>query len=352
MPLNATIVEVARKSGTSLSTVSRVLSNSAYPVNEKTRKRVVEAAEALGYRPNSAARMLRSRRSMYIAAIVPSLNNPFYSTVISAIEQEVLASGYMLQMYSSNNDPELESRLLDLIGSVQAAALLISSMNWNEKLERKIRDLGIPAVFFDQIPKGYSGHYVGFDFHEAGRMAAEFLISEGHRDIAFGCGPFDRESRRQYRNGFCEVLDEAGISSADAIVSIAGAGSMHEYEMGVAIADELLRRKGMPTAVAVINDIAALGVIKRLEIDGVNVPFDVSVMGFDDIPYGFMMTPSLTTIRQPAEETGRMATRLAVSLIGDPGSECMNEIFHPVLIRRESVRRIGRIERKENSYND
>ena len=88
------------------------------------------------------------------------------------------------------------------------------------------------------------------------------------------------------------------------------------------------------------------------KIGGVNVPFDVSVMGFDDIPYGFMMTPSLTTIRQPAEETGRMATRLAVSLIGDPGSECMNEIFHPALIRRESVRRIGRIERKENSYND
>ena len=128
MATHATIVEVAKLSGTSLSTVSRVINNSDYPVNEETRKRVLEAAEKLGYRPNNAARTLRMKKSMYIAAIVPSLNNPFYSSLVSAIELEVLASGYLLQLYSSNNDTELEDRLLDLIGSVQAAALLISSV--------------------------------------------------------------------------------------------------------------------------------------------------------------------------------------------------------------------------------
>ena len=174
--MNATIVEVARKSGTSLSTVSRVLSNSAYPVNEKTRKRVVEAAEALGYRPNSAARMLRSRRSMYIAAIVPSLNNPFYSSIISAIEREVLSSGYMMQLYSSDNDAELENRLLDLIGSVQAAAILISSINWDEKLEKKVRELGIPAVFFEGINTLIKQVSVDWESYSRGDKIGTFIM--------------------------------------------------------------------------------------------------------------------------------------------------------------------------------
>ena len=297
----ATIVEVAERAGTSLSTVSRVLSNSSYPVSAETKKRVLEASEALGYIPNNAARSLRSKRGMYIAVIVPSLNNPFYSSIISAIEREVLSSGYMMQLYSSDNDAELENRLLDLIGSVQAAAILISSINWDEKLEKKVRELGIPAVFFDQIPNGITGHFIGFDFRKAGMMAAEFLISEGHRDIVFGCGPFDRESRKLYRDGFSEVLSSSSIDCSGAVIS---------------------------------------GVMKRLEAEGLNVPADISVIGFDDIPYGFMISPSLTTIRQPAAETGSMAAKLAIDLVNNPEGEYSNEVFQPVLIKRESVRRL------------
>ena len=121
MVRNVTIIEVARKSGTSPSTVSRVLNDNGYPVNDETRKRVRKAAEELGYRPNIAARQLRSRKNLYIAVIVPTLNNPFYSAVVSEIEKVVLSSGYILQIYSSNDDPELENRLIDLIASVRVA---------------------------------------------------------------------------------------------------------------------------------------------------------------------------------------------------------------------------------------
>ena len=344
MATHATIVEVAKLSGTSLSTVSRVINNSDYPVNEETRKRVLEAAEKLGYRPNNAARTLRMKKSMYIAAIVPSLNNPFYSSLVSAIELEVLASGYLLQLYSSNNDTELENRLLDLIGSVQAAALLISSVNWTDDFERKVNALGIPVVLFDQIPRGYTGHFVRFDFYGAGRMAAEYLLSMGHRNILLGSGEFDRESRRLYRDGFLAVLDEAGIDRKDAVISVEGS-SISGFELGIAIAENMLSRHSLPTAVAVINDITALGVMKRLELAGLNVPADVSLIGFDDIQYSSMISPGLTTIRQPAEETGRKAAKLAISLVSDPEKSYENEIFHPVLIKRESVRKIGKHER-------
>ena len=336
----ATIVEVAERAGTSLSTVSRVLSNSSYPVSAETKKRVLEASEALGYIPNNAARSLRSKRGMYIAVIVPSLNNPFYSSIISAIEREVLSSGYMMQLYSSDNVAELENRILDLIGSVRAAAILISSINWDEKLEKKVRELGIPAVFFDQIPNGITGHFIGFDFRKAGMMAAEFLISEGHRDIVFGCGPFDRESRKLYRDGFSEVLSSSSIDCSGAVISVENRKGMNEYEMGIAIAEAVLHREKLPTAIAVINDIAAFGVMKRLEAEGLNVPADISVIGFDDIPYGFMISPSLTTIRQPAAETGSMAAKLAIDLVNNPEGEYSNEVFQPVLIKRESVRRL------------
>ena len=353
MVRNVTIIEVARKSGTSPSTVSRVLNDNGYPVNDETRKRVRKAAEELGYRPNIAARQLRSRKNLYIAVIVPTLNNPFYSAVVSEIEKVVLSSGYILQIYSSNDDPELENRLIDLIASVRVAGLMISSANWNDDFERKVGELGVPVVLFDRVPAGYRGHHVGFDFIAAGRMAASFLIEEGHRDIVLGTGPLDRDCRREYMYGFLEVLAENGIPAEDAVISVEEERSAGgAYDIGISIARTIINSERRPTAVAVFNDIAAMGVIKRFELDGISVPADISVMGLDDIPFGYMMTPGLTTIRQSVIDTGRMAASLIISLIDDPEGEYENTVLQPVLIRRESVRKISAKKRKEFAEND
>lgn len=318
-----------------------MVSGAAYPVSAEKRERVMAAVRELDFKLNCAARQLRSKKSVHIAAIVPSLNNPFYSALLSAVESEAASRGYVLQVYSSGNDPVQEERIVDLVASVQIAGLLVSSINWCEGLKKKVASLGAPAVLFDQVPPGYEGHFVGFDFMEAGAMAARFLAESGHKRIALGMGDFDRESRRLYRDGFLLELKKAGLEDSSCVVSPslekAPSGIM-EYELGIEIARLLLLMGDkMPTAVAVFNDIAALGVIKGLEARGVRVPSDVSVLGFDDIPYGFMTRPALSTIRQDAAGTGRAAARLCISLIEHPEREAKNIVFRPELVKRESV---------------
>lgn len=332
----STIVDVAKLAGTSVPTVSRVLNGSDHPIKDSTRENVIRAAKELGYKPNQFARAIKGKHTNNIGVLVPSITNPFYSQIISSIQTECFKHGYIPIICASNNNPELEKEYIDILEEEKVAGLLISCISWNKELNERMGKLEIPFVLFDQVPDGFLGDYVGFDFAAAGAMAATIFELEGHSDIVLATGPLNRISRKQFCKGFIDSTNSHNLKKQ--IIEIDA--SNDDYETGEMLARKLLELDKLPSAVVAINDMTAIGIIRELTKQGINVPNDISLLGFDDIPHCTMITPTLSTIKQPCEKTGIEAMDILISKISGNALNNTQIRFSPELIKRESIRKI------------
>lgn len=339
-----TISDVARKAGVSIATVSRVINETDYPVNDELRKIVTETAEAMNYTPNIFGKSLKSGKSSDIGVILPSMVNPFYSEVIAGIEQECRSAGYNPIFCNSGHKPEKERELIGLMQEKCVEGLLISTVDGESDTLERLLEENTDVVLLDQPVEKFDVDSVSYDFRRAGMLAAQYLVQKGHREIAFLSAPFDRFSRRAIFGGFRDALAVAGVcfGENDLFLSteedIAGKDGIDEFANGRKLAGIFLRSGCRATAVAAINDISAFGVIQEFSQEGVRVPEDVSVMGFDDISFSAMVNPPLTTVRQPSFEMGRLAARALVSLIRKKEQKPSRILLKPELIERESVR--------------
>ncbi len=347
-----TISDVARKAGVSIATVSRVMNGADYPVNDNLRKAVLEAAEALHYAPNLFGRSLKSGKSSDVGVIVPSLVNPFFSEVISGMERRFRAEGYNPIFCSSGHEPEKELELIALMREKCVEGLLISTIHADSGLLHRLMDEDASIVLFDQPIPGFRGDSVSFDFVRAGRIAAQYLVRMGHREIAFLCAPFNRFSRRAIFRGFRESLAEQGapFRRKNLVVSPdegkMGETGIREFENGRRLAKMFLASGSGATAAAVFNDITALGVVRELLQNGVRVPDDVSVMGFDNIGFSAMTTPALTTINHLSFRMGALAADVLVDRIRGKAGAPVDILLKPELVERDSVKSVG--EKREN----
>jgi LacI family transcriptional regulator len=328
-----TIRDVARAASVSVATVSAVVNSSA-PASPATRYRVLAAIEALGFEPDSNARNLKLRRSHAIGLLVPDVLNPFFANVAEGVEEEARAEDFVLVLCSSDFQAEREAyytrllrrRRLDGVIYLSGTGLPPTALAELATVE--------PVVFVDERVPGLDLPFVGSDNRRGARLAAEFVLDAGHRRLGIVGGPRGLWTAEQRLAGYREALASAGIEP-DSVPVVVGD---YRLESGRAAAKELLSgdKRTRPTALLVANDLMAVGCLQHCLAVDLSVPADVGIVGYDDVPLAALVTPSLTTVRQPAREMGRMACRLLLERIA--GRAVTSEIdLAAELVVRESV---------------
>ena len=306
-----TAIEVARKAGVSQPTVSLVLSrNPKARVAPETRARVLKIAQELGYRPNRLAQGLVRRRSYALGIIVPGFDNPVYTAAISGAEKVAAQAGYAVLLCEAK-DAEVVQHL-DALRDRQIDGVIIAGIAASTLPAAALDGLNVALI--NQASEKFST--VGSDSLKAGTIAAEHLLSLGHRRLAY-LGPSDAiPAFRLRERGFVQALRAAGVVLSSELVHRAAA----TVAGGLAGMRGLLALTERPTGVFCANDLIALGAHKACSLAGVALPRDLSLLGCDDIEMAQLVTPELSTIAVPQRELGARAVRLLLKQIEAEGA--------------------------------
>jgi LacI family transcriptional regulator len=328
---NVRMVEVAREAGVSLMTVSRVI-NHKQDVNPKTRQRVLEVIQRLGYRPSGIARGLATRRTATLGLVVPDISNPFFSSVARGVEHVAYAGGYNVLLCNSEEDPEREWEvLLSLEDKHVDGVVLCSSRLEHARLKSVLSRHPAVVLVNRRLEAGVD--HVLLDDEAGGGLVARHLLGCGHRRIGLLAGPAASYSARQREAGFRAALAMAGLFLEPAWIH-ACAPTVAGGQQGAA---QLLQARPDLTALFCYNDLVAVGALQAAAGLERRVPQDLAVVGFDDILLAGLVTPALTTCRVPLYELGSQAARSLLARIqGCPG-DCREIVLQPELIVRQSA---------------
>lgn len=332
-----TINDVARIAGVSKKTVSRVINRSPL-LNEETRRKVEEVIEGLGYIPNPQARALALRRNFLIGLVH---DNPNAQTVMN-VQQGMLEAlrGTEFEMVVRPVDRGSATMLDDLRHFLERqrlfGVLLMPPISENDSVAKLCADIGCRYVRMGSAPLDKPENMVTSNDRQAVREATEHLIANGHRRIGLVAGPHGFRSALERRLGFEDALGDAGIALPRSMI----ADGNYTFESGLVAAERLLDLMPRPTAILSCNDEMAAGVIHAARQRGLEIPRDLSIIGFDDTPIAAHVWPPLTTVRWPIASMARSAAlKLIAGIDGDERDEGVEEpsLFLSTLIRRGSV---------------
>jgi LacI family transcriptional regulator len=337
-PPGVSLREVALLAGVSQGTASRVLSGSSYSVSERTRRKVEDAAAALGYVTNSAARALVTGRSAIVGAIVHDITDPYFSSVVRGLQDEAVAAGLVVLVGNDDRDPEkLESYLTMMLSQKPAGVVLVggqvrdsaTSLRIFQAVQR-LRSQGIPVAAVGRYELDIP--HVTVDDAAAAHSAVSHLLSLGHRRIGFAGGPPRSTTIEDRYGGYAAALSEAGIPvDRDLVVEVP-----MTLAGGARAAELLVAADVGVTAIFAATDEVAFGVVSGLRDKGLRVPQDVSVVGMDDVPMAAHADPPLTTIHVPARDLGVAAWQLLTA--PDEGEDvCQRRIAPVELVVRAST---------------
>jgi LacI family transcriptional regulator len=337
-PASVSMKDVAALAGVSIGTVSNVL-NSPDIVSERTRLRVEDAIEKLGWVRNESARQLRAGRSRSIGMVVLDISNPFFTDVIRGAEDYVQALGYSIHVGNSDQRGDREHAHLVLFEQQRVRGVLLAPI-WNvDERVYELRRRGIPVVILDRTSSASPSCSVAVDDVEGGRLAVAHLLGQGHEHIAFVGGPSSLEQVRDRRLGA-----ELAISqhSATPATLLAISTPTLDVSSGVAAASDLvaLPDRERPTAVFAANDLVAMGLLQGFVTAGLRVPGEMAIVGYDDIEFAAAAAVPLSSIRQPRQELGRRAAELLFGEIEDLDRDRQHKHEHvrftPELVVRRS----------------
>lgn len=328
----ATIADVARRAEVAPSTVSRVLNSSGY-VSQETRQRVLAAVEALSYVPNVHAERLRTGASKTLAFIVTDLTNPFWAEVARGVEDAVRQNGYELVLRNTAGDPERELAAIRGFQRRQVDGAIFPWLQggWDEL--KALDEKGVAIVVLGSAPERYGFDVFTIDNVRGGYIATEHLLQLGHKRLAFISADFTRERERGYRM----AMEKYGLTPDETLVFREYAAP--EVERGKTIVRRLLDQGKLPTAVFAYNDVTAIGTWMELERQGLRVPDDISLVGFDDIPMSSLIRNGLTTVAWPHYEYGRTTAEFLLHRLAEgkcSSGQCIT--VQPELIVRGSTR--------------
>lgn len=345
-----TLVDIARETNTSISTVSRVLSGSNYPVSEEKKKAIIKAAKDMDYHPNMIGKMLSTNNMPYIGVVIPSFQNPYYTQLIMGIEKNATDRGYCMLTFCSQRDIERERNILNILRINQIKGLLISSVDDSPRALNDYIDAGGKVCLFESnYPPMSNVINARMDQLEAGFTATNYLISQGHRKIAFLSTPLTRASRKHTFDGYKLALTDNNVSySEDDLFTVEyeleSSNDLYELEAGRKLAKEFLKtfKKKHYTAIVAINDLISYGIIQELKSNGINIPEDVSIISFDNLPYSALIDPPLTTMSVAANLLGQRACRLIIDYLhnDDPVNGITISVNADLVIRK-SVAKIN-----------
>lgn len=334
------IRDVAGRAGVSVATVSNVF-NRPEIVARATRMRVERAIADLGYVRNESARQLRLGQSRTIGLIVPDITNPFFTDVTRGVEDVVSASGGMVIICNSDDDPDKESRYVTLLAEQRVQGVLLVPVSGSLAATARLRDRGIPVVLLDSTGAGEDISSVSVNDVAGGRMAVAHLVAAGHRRIAFLGAGHDAPQAVDRAAGARQAFRAAGRAPADLRLM---ATSGLNVAGGARAAQEILGQKprSRPTAVACVNDLLALGLLHELIRNGVQVPDDVAIVGYDDIGFAEAAAVPLSSVRQPRQHLGRRAAELLLDECAGNETGHDRVVFEPELVVRASSLRARR----------
>jgi DNA-binding LacI/PurR family transcriptional regulator len=314
--LSVTLEEIAKATGFSVPTVSRVLTNSKYPVNATTRSLIKQAAEAMGYRPNIAARSLRTDQTNTVGIIADDLLSPFVPSIVRGIQDYLKPFDYLSLIINSDWDPNVEQEAINTLVSRPVDGLIFveySHLAVSESLERSKK----PYIFVHRLfGSSVLNSVVPDDFYGAS-LAVRHLVALGHRRIAYINGPEGWYSAKRRLAGYKSELAAHNLDFDPALLQPGD----WEYEGGCTAAQNLLAVTPRPTAIFAANDLMALGAIGAIQDAGLNVPGDIAVIGYDNRDFTRIFRPRITTVSMPVYEMGRTAAELLLRQIEDGRQE-------------------------------
>ncbi|MBV8114825.1 MAG: LacI family DNA-binding transcriptional regulator [Silvibacterium sp.] len=346
-----TLIDVARKSGFSPSTVSIVLSEAPLSryVAAKTKERIRKTAQSLGYRPDVFARSLRSRRSHTVGVLVFDISDPFCVLILRGIEKTLQSTSYLPILMDAHHDRKQFEGYLELLMERRVEGLIVVA-NWlfdEGGLLEALKNKHMPTVV---VGRDVSEKHIGsviVDNEAGGYIAIKHLYELGHRRIAVIRGPRMLSDSNRRWSGIQRFAAEQGLQLDERVVrELPGAiDPFSGFEGGAQLTEELLQSRSKFTALVAFDDLTALGAIRALAREDRSAPRDCSIIGFDDVPLAALSTPGITTIRQPMEQMGSAATnRLLEVLRESSGSGQVStdlELLPPSLVLRDSTSRLA-----------
>lgn len=332
----ANIVDIAKKAGVSISTVSRVLNGKAeeFRISEKSQQKVRETAKKLNYVPNQFAASLKSGKSNTIALLIPSLSNPFFADIASEINAEVRNRGYITIIGDSDENKEIENEELLQMQSRNIEGLVIAPCDQNWKGIKKLHDQGLPVVCIDRYFENLDIPYVSTDNYEGAIMATKHLLEYGHQRIACIQGVSDSVPNKLRIKGYKDAMIAAGITDYQII------GDEFSVQNGYKETKLLLQQRERPTAIFALSNTIAIGCIKALREENLSIPEDVSLITFDDHPFLDYLATPLTCITQPTREICRIAIKYLFFMLTNKEIKQSQLLLKPELKYRKSVKRI------------
>lgn len=334
-----TIKDIARAAGVSHATVSRALRDNP-AVSAETTQKIKQLARDMGYVRNRAASGLKTSQSNTIGVIVHRIDDPFFARVYDGIEAVTRPAGFTLLLASTGHDPDKDNEIIASFAERRVDGVIVCSKRFEQPKRDRLSQFEIPLMLINDQALSGSGHAIAHDDVHGSYELTRHLLGLGHQTFVYlgneeaGMTNADREC------GFRTALAEVGVPlSAETILN----ASNGELEGGYALAERLLARPTLPTALVAFNDLIAVGAMRRLTDAGCAIPRDCSMTGFDDVDLAGYVSPPLTTWRQPKFELGRLSAERLLQLIDDPTLPAQyNAKLRGQLVVRGSTRFYGK----------
>jgi LacI family transcriptional regulator len=334
------IKEIAKRAGVHASTVSRVLNPQTRTlVSEKVAAKILNIAEALAYRRNSMAVGLKTNRSFTIGVIVPDLTNPVFPPIVRAVERTMGTEGYVTVLADTDNSIETERSVLESLCSRQVDGLLLATALLNDEIVAECQERQVPFVLVNRTVTDAAVTSVVTNDSYGIRLVMEHLVTLGHRKIAYVGGPLNTSTGKSRQEGFIQAMSAYRLKADTRIMLECKSLTT---QAGESACQTLIQNKRPFTAIVAANDLLALGCYAALGAAGINCPADVSVTGYNDMPFAAHFSPPLTTLRIPLTEMGNQAAQLLLRKMREPKAILPSVQLQPLLVVRGSTARPAR----------
>jgi LacI family transcriptional regulator len=328
---SATLRDVARVADVHPGTVSRALNpETRRLVNAETAQRVLEAAEALGYRPNPIARGLKTNRSYTIGVLVPDLTNPLFPPIVRGIQDRLEAAGYTPLIANTDNDRERERNDFEAMLARQVDGVITATARLDHAMLDEMTAAGLPIVLVNRRLEDGELPSATADDREGVRLAVAHLVELGHTQIAYAGGPLEVSTGHLRHAGFVAAMERVGLEP-----TLVRSGAAFTEPEGRRLCQELVGSGA--TAIVAGNDLMALGCYDVLDERGLTCPADMSVVGFNGMPFSERFSPPLTTIGIPHYEIGSAAAELLLERLQEPAAPVRHVVLPPTLVVRGSA---------------
>lgn len=328
----ASIKDVALKARVSTTTVSHVVNRTRF-VSDPVRHEVEAAIRELNYVPSAVARSLKSNSTKTIGMLIPNCSNPYFAEIVRSVEDHCFGAGYTLILCNTDDEPHRQSAYLQALTEKRIDGMIIISTGEGKDFQRMLHGLPIPMVLLDREIDEVNCDLVETAHLQGGLMATEHLIGLGHRRIACLAGPANLNSSAQRIEGWRSALAKAGLAASSELLWHSDFTSQGGFNTMQAILASPLA----PTAVFVCNDLMSIGALSAAHQAGIQIPQQMSLIGFDDIELAQFASPALTTIAQPKQRIGIAAVDMLLERIQGGRIQARQVILLPELIVRNST---------------